>query len=457
MNKRQWVKIASGLLLGGAWNAQAQQSHNNAQLISRNIIVIGAGLAGLAAATELKRLGHQVVVLEARNRIGGRIWTSQQWPDLPLDLGATWIHGINGNPITQVANQIGAKRLVTSYDRTATYGTHGQLLNQAQERELARIKRQVDQALNKAQSANRDSSVRQAVASLEKQYAQSPAALNFLNFLISGDIEQEYAGSAHQLSAHWYDSAKEFAGDDVLFAKGFTVIAEHLAKGLNIELNQVVQEVRWQQPRVRVITQKGQFDADQVVVTLPLGVMKSNDVKFSPSLPQNKQDALSRLGMGVLNKCYLRFDSAFWPHDADWLQYVTAQHGYWTEWVSFQRTTHTPVLLGFNAADQGLEMESWTDDQLVQSAMDTLRTLFGSRIPNPIGYLITRWAADPYAKGSYSFNAVGATPNMRKDLSRAVGRQLYFAGEATSADYFGTAHGAFMSGLEAAKQVHLGS
>ena len=96
-------------------------------------MVIGAGLSGLAAAQELHRRGHEVIVVEARERIGGRIWTSTQWADMPLDFGATWIHGPQGNPLTDLAEQINAKRLTTSYDRTVTYNTSGKPLSAAEE------------------------------------------------------------------------------------------------------------------------------------------------------------------------------------------------------------------------------------------------------------------------------------------------------------------------------------
>lgn len=109
--------------------------------------------------------------------------------------------------------------------------------------------------------------------------------------------------------------------------------------------------------------------------------------------------------------------------------------------------------MGFNAADFGREIEAWTDAAIVGSAMQTLRRIFGRHIPEPLDVQITRWAADPFAYGSYSFNALGSTPSMRDDLARSVGRRLFFAGEATERRYFGTVHGAYLSGLRAAQEV----
>jgi monoamine oxidase len=202
-----------------------------------------------------------------------------------------------------------------------------------------------------------------------------------------------------------------------------------------------------------VLTEELAFVADRVVVTLPLGVLQSNSVRFTPELPSEKRHALATLGMGVLNKCYLRFNEAFWPHDVDWLGHVSAHHGVWTEWVSFQRVAQMPILLGFNAADRGMEIEAWSDPQIVASAMETLRIMFGADIPQPSDYQITRWATDPFARGSYSYNALGSTPAMRDALAMPVQAKLFFAGEASHRVYFGTAHGAYLSGLRAAKRI----
>jgi len=286
-----------------------------------------------------------------------------------------------------------------------------------------------------------------------RELDESSEAYRFINFILNSEIEQEYSGSAESLSAHWYDSGKEFGGDDALFVLGYEVITKFLASDLSIELEQVVQEIQWGRSPIRVITHKAEFLADQVVVTLPLGVLQADSVRFVPELPRNKRQAIARLGMGVLNKCYLRFPEVFWPADVDWLEHIPAEPGVWTEWVSFQRVAKQPILLGFNAADRGRAIEAWPDRQIVASAMATLRTIYGAGIPEPTDYQITRWATDPYSLGSYSYNPVGSTPVMRKNLAAPLKGRVFFAGEATEQDYFSTAHGAYLSGLRAAREV----
>lgn len=454
--KRRHAVALCGLTiarLDPAQSAEPGESRDEKKRMDRTLI-IGAGLSGLAAAQKLTAAGHNVVVLEGRDRIGGRIWTSTRWPELPLDLGASWIHGVKGNPLTSLADRIQAKRIATSYDSAIVYDVNGDPLGEDAEESLEEIREQLLERLKKAQDNDKDVSV---LSVAEKLLADldddDPKTERYFNFVLSGNIEQEYAGSAEELSAHWYDSAKHYPGNDALFVSGFHEITKHLSQGLQIETSQEVQEIHWQETPIRVVTTKQEFTADRVIVTLPLGVLKAGSVRFIPPLPEKKQTAIATLGMGVLNKCYLRFPEVFWPNDVDWLEYIAEEHGEWTEWVSFARTTGQPVLLGFNAGTRGREIEALTDEEIVESAMQTLRILYGDDIPEPTDFQITRWASDPFARGSYSFCSVGSTPEMRRELARPLDGKLFFAGEATNVDYYGTADGACQSGLRVADEV----
>jgi len=153
VSKREFLRLLGLVLLGGSARASGDAIKQAGLMGKERTLVIGAGLAGLAAARELKRHGHEVVVLEARDRLGGRIWTSNKWPEIPLDLGATWIHGVKGNPITGLADELKAIRLTTSYDRSMTYNSSGRLLTKPEEAQQESIRKRVLSMLHEAKES----------------------------------------------------------------------------------------------------------------------------------------------------------------------------------------------------------------------------------------------------------------------------------------------------------------
>ncbi len=455
MNRREYLQTMLAMISATAvgQSLAADRKTKLRELDGTTVIVIGAGLSGLAAARNLHRRGATVTVLEARDRIGGRTWTSTAWPDLPLDMGASWIHGTKGNPLTTLAEANAVRLLPTSYERSQAFTSQGNPVGAATEQKLDRLRKALEDQLELAAEAENDQSVREAVDELINKLDADADTIRLLEFVVNSSLEQEYAGSAESLSCFWLDDDDGFDGPDALLSTGFRAITGDLARDLNILTGQVVQSVDWQSSSVVVTTADRTFSADRVVVTLPLGVLKSGRVRFDPPLPAQKIQAIKQLGMGVLNKLYLRFNEAFWPEDVDWLEYLGDQRGQWAEWVSLARVMGQPVLLGFNAATFGREIEAWSDQRIVASAMRTLRVMFGDKIPQPDAYQITRWASDPYAGGSYSYYAVGSSPVMRNHLAAPLADRVHFAGEATQREYFGTAHGAFLSGIRVAREI----
>lgn len=467
MNRRQFLMAGSacvGAMAATACGGEAVGSVGiKADMPSENmptskrVIVIGAGMAGLAAAKKLKENGYEVVVLEARDRVGGRLYTSSQFSGMRLDLGATWIHGAGEeNPIANLARGIGARLSTTDKDSNTAYDSDGSLLSGRGEAELFSLQAAIPKILRQAQGADRDVSVLDSVRKGLDYDRRSVGEKRKIDFLVNTTIEHEYSAAAKRLSTFWFDSGEEYDGDEAFFLDGYQTLVSYFAEGLDIRLGHVVNAIQYsKRSGVQVSTNKGVLSGAKVIVTIPLGVLQSGQVKFSPELPAIKREAIKNLGVGVLNKCYLKFPHVFWDGQVDWINYIpdSRKYGQWAEWLSLSRTTGQPVLLGFNAGDFGREIEKWNDDFIVDSAMETLRLIYGKTIPDPQQVMITRWASDPYAMGSYSCNILGSTPEMRVALAANLMGCVFFAGEATDKKYYQTVHGAYQSGIRAADEI----
>lgn len=418
----------------------------------KTVAVIGAGFAGLAAAVSLKAAGAKVIVIEARNRIGGRIWTSRQWADIPIDLGASWIHGVTGNPITALADAAGAKRVGTSYDSYMSLDAHGQ---EGDDPLLGKAQRLVSAARAAAEKLEKDISLAAAVQRSPEWAKAAPDLRRSVRRDINGTVEQEYGGDWSEESSWNFDDGEEFSGGDVLFPGGYDQVPQYLARGLDIRLGQKVISLASAPSGVSLkMADGGVLAADHAVVTVPLGVLRAGSLRFGAALAPARQKAIEGLRMGLLNKCWLRFDRIAWPNDVDWISWDGPKDGYWAEWVSLAHAAKVPVLLGFHAGAQAREMEKLNDKAMTAAAHEALKAMFGGSFPAPIAAQITRWSQDPLALGSYSFNAVGTSKKSRAALAGLDwGGRIAFAGEATSATHYGTAHGAVLSGRAAAKAI----
>jgi hypothetical protein len=196
-------------------------------------------------------------------------------------------------------------------------------------------------------------------------------------------------------------------------------------------------------------------NAKFAVVSLPLGVLKAKaGTLFSPALPSAKLTAVARLGMGVMNKVILSFPVAFWGTKLGWIQRVPAAgdtSGRWLEFYSLVPSAGLKVLVAFNVGPPAVALEAMTDAAIKAEVLAVLRAMYPlAAVPEPSDVVITRWAADPFALGSYSYVAAGCLGRERTTLAAPVGKALFFAGEATRNDYPSLVQGAFLSGASAA-------
>ncbi|GIK40712.1 MAG: amine oxidase [Chloroflexota bacterium] len=464
-NRRHFLKISSlASLYALLWScslsesagAHAQETTGSgAGLAAKTqVLVVGAGAAGLGAARALEDGGYKVIVLEARSRLGGRVWTDRSWPDAALDMGASWIHGITGNPLTELAQKFKAKTMPTDYDSLLTYSPQGRPLSDGARDKLDnRLEHWLNKAAAWGEELDQDISLQSGLDHVLKGQKLSRQEQLELDYAINTTIEHEFAADAAELSLWYWNEGKDFRGGDVIFPGGYDQVLQGIAQGLDIRLNHVVQSVEYGRAGVKITTDRDVFEAERAVITLPLGVLKKGTVLFVPALPGWKSAAIRRLGMGLLNKAYLRFSQVFWDEEHELLGYIAERKGEWAEWLNIYKYTGQPILLGFNAGQYGRQIEKLSDRELVGAAMKTLRTIYGANIPDPEAWLITRWASDPLAWGSYSYLPPGATEDDRKTLAMPLADRLFFAGEATSADYPATVHGALLSGRRTAAEI----
>ena len=419
-----------------------------------SVLVVGAGFAGLSAAKKLSDEGYDVTILEARERIGGRVYTDRS-TGIALDLGASWIHGLkHNNPITDIAKEAGAEfSNPTDYDNDVIYdfdGTPGPI-SLADSNAFANT---AFKAARDAYKAGSEISIQQDLDAL-----RADGAFSYLdndreyNYLINSFFEHEFSGDASLMSAQQGWEGEDLSGDDIVFPDGYDQLTDYLAEGLDIRFGAVVSKILYDDTSVTVKTSAGEFIADRVVVTVSVGVLQSGDIEFEPALPAKKQKAINGLAMGTLNKVWMIFPYAFWDTDKDIIGYVSAEKGRFSEWFYFDDLAQGNILIGFNAGEYGELSEDKTDEQLTAEAMVVLKTIYGNAVPDPDQVLTSRWHSDPYARGAYAYVKAGSQFSVREDYREPIIDRVFFAGEATSSDYPATTEGAVRTGRQAATEI----
>ena len=448
MRRRRFVgqglaaaSAATAAALG--WRHVASSERQGADAAPIDALVIGAGLAGLACAQRLMAAGRRVVVLEARPRLGGRIWTERR-QGAAIDLGASWLHGIDNNPLYPLmSQQLGLSLRPTDALGRITIGPDGQRWTATRS---AQAEAWLEALVDKAEQGG--SPDQPLTALLPAQLTPDQ------RFTLIADVEHELGADLGSIAADApLGDGQPLLGGDALVPGGLDQLVAHLARGLDIRLNQPVKQIHNSPQGVRVTTADGTVHQARVACcSVPLGVLKAGSIRFDPPLPAAKAEAIARLGMGVLDKIVLCFPKRFWDATG-WIRNDGPQVGLWPEWVDLTPLIGRPALMGFNAASPARQLAQRSDGAIVASALTQLRRCYPeAAIPAPSEVLITRWAEDPYALGSYSYPAVGSSPAQRQELARRWDA-LVFAGEATSTAFPATLQGAYLSGRQAAQSL----
>lgn len=416
-------------------------------VLDADVVVIGAGIAGLTAARALVDAGRRVVVLEAADRIGGRVRTDRSL-GIAFDLGASWIHGIDGNPIAALADAAGAPYVELDFEDVVAFDEGGAVWS---DDELTRAEEEYDELIDSLADDGDDGvSFAEALAEWDPNWFDDRLRGFFTSTYLAFDT-----GGLDELSSTLYDEGEVMGGAEVVMADGYDRIADHLAAGfdvrLDVRLGHVVERVTDAGDAVVVTAGGRTFTATRAIVTVPLGVLKAGSIRFEPALPRGKLDAIEGVGFSAVTKVLLVWDETFWD-DVDFLVYTPTRRDVFNWFVNVNSLRPgANALMTFAYADEARASEARTDDEIVELAMTHLRDMYGD-VPQPVALRRSAWVGDPFTLGAYSFTSVDTRMHHFDALAEPHGR-VHFAGEHTDRDHFSTVHGASFSGLRAATEI----
>lgn len=405
-----------------------------------DVVVVGAGLSGLAAARELASAGRSVLVLEATARIGGRALTNSTTFAVPVDEGGAWLHAVGRNPLTPLVDGMGLRRVATVLDapffvgdRPATAQEIGQF-DETSER--------VEQAMRLAAEQGRDLAVSDFL----------PPGAPFTE-LVGANIGPLESGAEVEDTSSLEASLFE-AGDDEFVAEGIGTFVERFGKDVPVRLSSPVTRIVYRDGEVRVLTPKARFRARRTLVTVSTGVLAAGKIAFDPPLPQRKLDAIAGLPMGLLNKVILELDRDVFPGDAIPNSWVL-HDGPGRDDVAFVvKPFGAPAAIAFYGGRRAWELERLGDPAAVDDATRRLKQMYGDRVLAAIRRTrVTHWGRNPWTLGAYSAARPGQA-GMRAVLAEPVADRVFFAGEACGPPRFsGSLAAAYVAGLEASRQL----
>ena len=437
----------------------------------------------ISANLLVKRGVDNIRILEAKDHIGGRAATEIhefEGNQIPVDMGAMWLHGASKNILSKLAAKYNVNTPVSTYD-TILYNRQDGTTYDKDEVEEYREKlfeegffslqehRQMTTDYDEPLKTSSDLFLNQLATEEEKKLTK---------FFLRSGVEMEYSGLLKDHSLWWWNDDYDLGGsidtDDYFVPQGqsslFQPFASYLTENNKIQLNAPVSCIDYQNKdiaHVHYIDEDGNSAicrARKVIVTVPLGILKTNRISFLPKLPRRMQKSIRRIGMGKMNKIFMFWskEDLFWPRDAEILGDLEERDSNFLFCNPRQYNGDLPFLYAFfqgslaEAAEEAYaqkEIEKY-ESRIRDLAMESLRSMFGDAVPMPKKVLVTNWNVDEYTMGAYSFNKVDMGKLDRYFLTQPVGKdQLFFAGEATHRRYFATTAGAFMTGRTAARKV----
>jgi len=401
-----------------------------------DVVIVGAGAAGLSAAKHLASAGHTIKIVEAHARAGGRAHTVPTGFGFAVDLGCEWLHSADINPWVPIARHFGftVDETLPDWGRRIAW-----FKGEAAQREWQAAMDAFYARLDHAVAAPDDRPASSLLEPDGKWNALLGAISNWANGAEIDKVSVRDYGRYDPTYVNWR------------VLEGYGTLIARYGEGLPIAFDTRVERIEHDGPVVRVITDRGTLSARAVIVTLPTTIIAEERVKFVPALPA-KVAAAGGLPLGVVNKLFLRLDEV----GARELTHEANRHLVGAldrvETGSYQIQPHGwPVIAGFYGGALSAELERGGIEAFAAFATEELVGLFGANIKARLSPIVSSsWGLDPCARGSYSMALPGHADD-RLTLAAPVDGRLFFAGEACSIAHFGTAHGAYLSGEDAAR------
>lgn len=437
---------------------------------STSVLIIGAGAAGLAGARDLSAAGAKVTLLEARERVGGRVNTHHDPRITPIELGAEFVHGKSPH-LLQVIEAAGAPFCDVS-------ARHWYLEN-GERSHSHDFWNQLTAVMDLLDPAQPDRSLAEFLAALPDDEVTTRA-----KEIATRYVEGFHAGDVNRIGVHGLIKANEAEAEvdghhSFRVLAGYDLVTETLrtqaeAQGTLVQLDTIVKEIRWRRNAVEVVCIADKrlqvFHGSHAVITLPLGVLQAKAhqrgaVRFVPDLPHEKQAALNSLAMGHAARITLQFRERFWeelklrgaePKETlAEMGFITCAGLPFPTWWT-QLPVRTPVLVGWTGGPGADNFAGRSKEYAIEQGLVSLQQILGVTTDSLRRLLVAGythdWTSDPFSRGAYAYLPVNGLA-MQQTLARAVDQTLFFAGEAVSVGHIGTVHGAIATGRRAAQEI----